>query len=369
MKVLKKATSVAGIFMLLAIALVSCKNEVDVYAPLGEIADSKIPATYSCTEIDTVTYDATVYEYTFAEDLSGSKLMTRMSGKGEIARAEKAFTYKRGEMTEDHLYYDIELTYSDGTKEKVRWGAASIVDKSGRVCNGPKRADHLITIADALPNKEWKKEETELYIDTIKTEVHYMRFTSAVDYLTMHEIDSINAWMKSTEGQAAIAWWNENYAMVGGTEADKVARDTVRYSTSKTQGDAYMSQYYHWSEEDITTIDYDTIGVKSYAAYSYVFVFTEGMTNIGLYKEYKEEYTRAYYVEHDMSGAKFTDEEFPIVQWGVAFNGSLLNAKTLAVRAKYEGKNEVVLHKMSGLDAKKGTVKIDDVEYTTAVGE
>ena len=367
MKVLKKATSVAGLFMLLAIALVSCKDEVDVYAPLGQIADSKIPASYSYTEIDTVTYDATVYEYTLAEDLTGSYLITRLSGKGEISRAEKAFTYKRGEMTEDHLYYDIELTYSDGTKDNVRWGAASIVDSKGHVCNGPKRADHLVTIADALPNKVWANEATELYIDTIKTDIDFMRFTSAVDYLTMHEIDSVNAWMKSAEGQEAIAWWNANYATVGGTEP--VARDTVRYSTSKTQGDAFMSQYYHWSAERITTIEYDTIGVKEYTACSYVFAFIEGADNIGEYNYYNEKYTRAYYLNADASGKTVVDETTPIEHWGIAFNGSLLNAKTLAVRAKYEGKNDVVLHKMSGLDAKKGTVKIDDVEYKTPVGE
>ena len=376
MNVLKKSKSMAGVLFAIAIALVSCQEKVDVLAPLGGIADEKIPATYSYTVIDTATFTATVYEYTFVSDeetneKTGSYLVTSLTGDGKATRVEKTFTYVRGAMTEDNLYYNVELTFEDGTKSTVKWGSASIVDDQF-THNGTKRADHLITISDALPNKTWEFESKVLYIDTIRTKVYYMNFVSAVDYLTQQQIDSINAWMKSAEGKEAVAWWNENLELIGKKASDKITRDTVRVFYNLEENGAYKSQYYHWNQDSIVSIKYDTLGAKVTEAKTFICNFKSGQANTGRYTYVKTEYGRDYYEKSNTSDKKVTTEDLSFKHWGVAFNGTLLNAKTLSVVA--EVRDEVAgadkpgykVFAIKGLDPKKGEVTIDDVNYKEA---
>ena len=370
MNVLKKSKSMVGVLFAVAIALVSCQEKVDIYGPMDKIVDGKIPATYSYTVIDSANFTATVYEYMFVVDeetkaQTGSYLVTSITGDGKATREEKTFTYKRGAMTDDHLYYNVELTFADGSQTTVKWGSASIVDDKFTL-NGPKRADHLITISGALPNKTWEFSSDTLYIDEIRNTVHFMNFVSAVDYLTQAQIDSINAWMKSAEGQEAIAWWNSNLEVIGKKSSDKISRDTVRVFYNLEENGAYKSQYYHWAADSIVTVSYDTLGVKAHVESLFKLNFASGATNTGAYYYQYTHYGRDYYKQGNLQDLTVNEISYDLNHWGVAFNGSLLNAKTLSVIATAEGKSDIISFAIKGLDAKKGEVTVNDINYVEA---
>lgn len=367
---MKKSKSAVLAFVLIAAALVSCKNEIDIYAPLGGLADGAIPASYSYTVIDTTSFTATVYEYTFVSGgdsvaNSGTYVVTQLSGQGAATRKEETFTYKRGAMTEDNLYYHIELTYADGTVKDVLWGSASIVD-GDMVLNGAKRADHLITISKNLTNRSWTYVDSALYIDENRDTIPYMLFTSTVANLTLDEIDEINAYLRSIEGQAAIQWFNEHLEILGLSNEYAVTQDSVRKAKNPNEDGTYKSLYFAWSEDTIVSLTYDTLGLKYMHEESFRFNFADGVTNAGYHAYGHTDFGREFYTKGDASAVKVVYYLETLTPWGITFNGSLLNAKSMTVIAKVEGKDGIASYAISGLDADKGTITIENLKCKLA---
>lgn len=375
MKLLKKATTMASVVFLLAIALVSCKEKIDVYGPMEGMAEENIPNSYSCTVVDSANFTVTIYEYTFVSggdstDNSGTYTVAMLTGDGKVTSEVKAFTYKRGPRNADNISYDVYLTYADGVLDTVKWGAASITDKK-YLHSGPKRAENLAKIIETLPNRDWTFEKVNLYVDDIHDTIAFVRFTSVVDYLTDHEIDSINAWLTSAEGKAAKAWWNANYELVGATKNDtvKLKGDTVRVFRNLVENGGYKSQFYHWALDTIELVNKDTVGVKDSTYIYFKLNFVEGQPNVGSYYSSLTEYGRKYYDEGDIEAEKTTIVDLSFAHWGVAFNGSLLNAKNFAIIAQEEGSGEMHTYLLSGLDAKKGQFTLDKKKFSTPIVE
>lgn len=374
MKLLKKSTSVVGVLFAVAIALVSCQEKFDVMAPLDGIADEKIPATYSYTEVDTLNFTTTVYEYTFESGGDstanhGTYVVASLTGDGKATRVEKKFTYERKQMNEDNLSYNVDLTYEDGTKVTVKWGSASITDDKF-THNGPKRADNMLSIAESMPNKKWEFSSDTLYIDEIRDTIAYIKFVSAADYLTVHEIDSVDAWLRSDEGKAAILWWNEHLDVVKGT---KITRDTVRVFWSKQEvheGDtAYNCAYYHWYKDTIVSLVYDTIGPKVHMESAMELNFKNGQTNTGSYTFTTVRYGRDYYDKGNTSAVKTENIVLDLNHWGVTFNGTLLNAKAFTIYGAASGVIGTKSFAVKSLDVKKGTASINDLVYKVEATE
>ncbi|MBR1427244.1 MAG: hypothetical protein IJ609_04435 [Paludibacteraceae bacterium] len=370
MKLLKKATTMAGVVFLLAIALVSCKEKIDVYGPMEGMAEENIPNSYSCTVVDSANFTVAVYEYTFVSggdstDNSGTYTVATLTGDGKVTSEVKDFTYKRGPRSADNISYAVYLTYADGALDTVKWGAASITDKS-YLYSGPKRAYNLATIAEALPNKDWTFEQVRLYVDDIFDTIPYQNFTAHIDTISQAEVDSINAFLASAEGVAAVAWFNDHLQDLGLSTSNKVTLDTVRI-LKDLGNDAIRVRYFGWENDTVVFVSKDTVGVQDSTFMSFRFDFVEGQPNTGASHYYNISYDRKFYTEGDATAMKEETKDVALSAWGVAFNGSLLNAKNFAIIA--QGGSENITYLVSALDAKKGQLTLDKIKFTTPVAE
>lgn len=371
MNLLRKARLVAFVLAGVAITMISCKPKDDLYGPMESLSDNNIAGTYSYVLADTVNFVTTVYEYDLIEAADGVRtgtyvVETYTGATGTLALSDTThFTWERGSFTEDHLAITLKLTFTDGTVKDVKWGSKSITDDQYTHASGP----HVVilkTIVENLPNHDWQFADSTFFLDTTYRKIDYYLFEATVGNrknggrLNQEQVDSINNFISSPEGQAAIAWYKDSLLIFNPnatlSEWTIAGEDTVRlgdpvYNYVADEQGYRNVVYFGWKKDSMTVPVIKRLGIKEATTAICHLNSSTGVSNNGTYEFH-------YVANEDVNTTepKLDNKVYSIENWIVGSTGTTLTNKTFTVYAKVKGQDALLVMPVTKFDKKSFTL-------------
>lgn len=149
----------------LAVGLVSCKSDVDVFGTNDTITQATLSKAHAYAVAEQgLKYR--VIEYTLAKDGTGTRV-ERLFGDGVTTLDQtKNLTYALGDYQNAYATRLIDIAFADGTTEQKVWEGGVLSDEE-HPYSSAKVADAFKTIYTDLPNTDWALLKRTYWVDTI----------------------------------------------------------------------------------------------------------------------------------------------------------------------------------------------------------
>ena len=337
---MNKTKTLAAVLCFAAVGLISCKQGgEDMLVTDLKIADQNIPGTYASQVDDSVAMCMTVYEYSLNEDGTGNYKWARPN-KGAMEEYTEAFTWKRGNLSEDLLSIPITLS---PTGKVLKWTNGAIVDDVTTCSEAAKLANYEKILA-ALPKTSWEASDTVWFINVLHLDSMSYAWKNQKDTLTQAEItleDAILA-AKADEIREALGM---------------APTDPVQVTVLKDLGNGEFQVIYPHYVGTVVKYDYpDTLGLKSgmKTSMSFLYSYDEGYTGVYTYSstEYKLNADSTDVIPVKM------EAEHVSYSWYIS---QVVNAKKFNVKAVTD--DGVIVMLISGFDKSKGTLDYNGITY------
>ena len=337
---MNKTKTLAAVLCFAAVGLTSCKQGgEDILVTDLKIADQNIPGTYASQVDDSVAMCMTVYEYSLNEDGTGNYKWSRPY-KGLVEDYTEAFTWKRGELSEDLLSIPITLS---PTGKVVKWTNGSIVDDV-TTCSESAKLSNYEKVLNALPRTSWEASDTVWFINVLHLDSMSYAWKNQKDTLTQAEITSENAMLAANADEIRKA-------------LGMAATDPVEVNVLKDLGNGEFVVIYPHYVGTVVKYDYpDTLGLKSGMKTSVSFLYSDAEGYNGLYTYASTEY-KLNADSTDVIPVKLENEHVPY-KWYIS---QVSTAKKFNVKAVTD--DEVINMLISGFDKTKGTLDYNGITY------